>query len=347
MDVIGVRVVVYVLVSLSFMAQLGSTLVTLCTLETNSITLERDERALFKADEDIVEIYMRSLSTGLIGRYSINVPQDLATNPFMTGNDYEWYEMTYTANDTHLIVIIRGNNTLYIEEKWTSNSTNEAPSLEFTFTGIAKLGTFCFDQPLSVKLLHVLDNVDYSGKPYRPTPPSENYHYSSYSGGHIIFIPVGAIIFFISICCRCCYRRKKILQPVRSIDVVMNVPDADTTPSGCDRTQGDNDLPPSYTDIQTEIPPPPPYSEIEKQNIPSSNTSPLEEILIDPAEDVTDHTNTGVSTENTPTGLDSPVDSTNVDSTNTNSVSSSNMLARVFSSRPSAQFAFKPLKEEH
>ncbi|KAG7170232.1 hypothetical protein Hamer_G025197 [Homarus americanus] len=63
MDVIGVRVVVYVLVSLSFMAQLGSTLVvTLCTLETNSITLERDERALFKADEDS-EIYMRSLST--------------------------------------------------------------------------------------------------------------------------------------------------------------------------------------------------------------------------------------------------------------------------------------------
>lgn len=323
----------------------ASSLAMVCQTFGDSVSLHEYENLLFHTRDESAVITIRSEPCDLLYTYLVNVSDVLGNNTDLKDNaGWQWYGISYSIDGALLQVTLVGNTSFNIDWTWepllACNLTN---GIEFSFDVYTIIGAYCFDKPRSFRdidgILSDIQtdmNLNFGNR--------QNDFGGSYSGQHVIFIPVGAILFLVSVCCRCCYRRKK-LQPVRTITVVRSVSTTDVS-----NTQNDLDLPPAYADVQNEMAPPPPYSEVEKLSIPPTvMTSPADctqtAVETPPPEqsfgEETDDCNTDLVSHD-PSGPDSATDSCSEESNN------SSTLPKMLSSRARSlvQFSFKPLHEE-
>ncbi|XP_063610005.1 uncharacterized protein LOC134783930 [Penaeus indicus] len=143
----------------------------------------------------------------------------------------------------------------------------------------------------------------------------------SYSHGRILFIPIGAIVFLISLCLRMCICSARKPAPTtitvvrRTVVIpVVGRPDAE---------EG-TDQPPSYADVQKEDPPPP-YSEVSSPAAPHTAPEAREQPTTSNAEGGADQTSTA-ATPSAPEGT---------------------FATNAFSGRPrflQSQYSYKPLE---
>lgn len=143
----------------------------------------------------------------------------------------------------------------------------------------------------------------------------------SHSGSRILFIPVGAILFLISLCLRMCICSAKKPAPA-TITVVRRT--VVIPVERCQDVEEGTDQPPSYADVQKEDPPPP-YSEVTVNATPDG----AEEAAEQPTPPTADGGAEQASTAATP------------------SAPEETSTANLFSGRPKflqSQYSYKPLE---
>lgn len=338
----SVWVVVPCLLVVCILPNLASSLKVVCPMFSNVVSLHKHERVLFNPTDETAVIKIRSEPCNLTYTYLVNVSEDLGNNTELKDiRGQQWYEISYSIVGAMLQVRLVGNTTININRTWdpflVCNLTN---GIEFNFDILTILGEECSNAPISFQ---DPDMNIFSG--LSPNYEVSCYDYGgNYSRQHIIFIPVGAILFVISVCCRCWYRRKRTTQPVRTITVVRSIPPTDEC-----NTEIDLDLPPVYSEIQNEMPPPS-YAETQKLAMAPVEALPTE---LTPTAVETPSVEQGCGEEtreecnkyllsSEPPGAEPAADSRQDES------NSSSTLPRMLSCSRNlqTQFSFKPLHEE-
>ncbi|XP_064110786.1 uncharacterized protein LOC135218410 [Macrobrachium nipponense] len=275
----------------------------------------------------------------------LNSVPSVRHNAFVDEYGVKWLQITCGIKTGKLNVVVNGK--VCTQGETTYSPDCDQNDFSIVFTSHVKVAKFCNGPPpAAADPFSTCENVDdfwrESDEKWSHTN-GERRTYSTYStsfrGGHVIFIPVGAILFLLSVCLRFCLcHRKKFVQRVRTVTVVRRVPVASqdfvhvTEPTSPDPT----DLPPSYVDIENEVPPPP-YSDVS-----ASSSGLMTESLRDGQ--ATDHSPSSSPGDHTPaensTGTDSNVAEKDTRST------LSRMLAAAGSKSLKSQFSFRPMKEE-
>ncbi|KAK8742754.1 hypothetical protein OTU49_001661 [Cherax quadricarinatus] len=288
----------------------------ICILDEHVYTLREHDIAFFQPPNLNTEITIQSDSCQFFKKLKFHTPKKLGNNTHLQDSrGWQWYEISFFIDDPVFYVIVEAQNTLNASLTWDPPpGCNITQGVQFSFDDFTVLGIDCPQQ--------ISDLEDSSIYAFKNTYQDETYYKSSYSGSHIIFIPVGAILVCLSVCCRCCFRHRRTLRPVRTIAVVRSVAATPVIVT----TQRDVDHPPSYNDIQNDCEQPPPYSEIEKEcSPPPTQLASAETSTISTTATVA-HTS---------------------DVTENPRLTSASRIFRMLPSRPKAQFSFKPLNEEN
>lgn len=315
-----------------------ATMILVCPVGSQDITLTEGEKAFFRSDISDSTLVLSSDSCDLYKTYFVNftVYEQLGKNATMQDlRGWQWYEVSFDTEGFTFHLTLMGTNTIKFTYLWDPFGCNLTSGVQISadiLTVLGKPGIECLLEPLSFPESdspfgddRVMKNLS---EIYTKTFGSETRYASTYSSStsHVIFIPVGAILFCVSFCSFYCRRknRRRNVQVVRNSTFVRSV----VVPIPAGPTPSNRDLPPAYSDLQNEAPPP--YSEIDKQ---VSSPAPAEGI---PAESTTSDEAAGEDRN--------AMKATNSSSSETCHSASSTFLSRMLASRPKNQFDFKPLK---
>lgn len=174
--------------------------------------------------------------------------------------------------------------------------------------------------------------INWQDLPTPPTLPTLNWNKAyeddsvnrstySYSGGRILFIPIGAILFLISLCLRMCIcsARKPAPTTITVVRRTVVIP-----VEGRPNVEEGTDQPPSYADVQKEDLPPP-YSEVSSPAASDTAPEATEQPTPSSAEEGAEQASTA-ATPSAPEGM---------------------LATNVFSGRPrflQSQYSYKPLE---
>ncbi|XP_066957136.1 uncharacterized protein [Macrobrachium rosenbergii] len=277
----------------------------------------------------------------------LNRVSSVSHNAFVDEYGVKWLQITCGIRAGKLYVVVNGEFCIHGDTTYSPDCDQNAFSI--VVKSHVKVAKFCNGPPpAAVDPFSTCENVDDLWQEIENWDDSneERRTYSTYStsfrGGHVIFIPVGAIIFLLSVCLRFCLcRRRKLVQRVRTVTVVRRVPVASqdfvhvTEPTSPDPT----DLPPSYVDIENEVPPPP-YSDV--SGVSASNLGLTTESLRDGQ--ATDHSPSSSPGDHTPSENSTETDSDPAEKDTRSTIS--RMLTAAGSKSLKSQFSFRPMKEE-
>lgn len=164
----------------------------------------------------------------------------------------------------------------FLRDFESRKSSNEFPSLnnyDDIFNNNNSVGLVFRNSDFNYPNIPAAPKFEWKDLPTPPTIDWSSYETSnvntsaySYSGGRILFIPIGAILFLISLCLRMCICSTK--KPVATTITVVRRTVVIPVEGRPDVEEG-ADQPPSYADVQKEDSPPP-YSEV---CVPASDTA--------------------------------------------------------------------------
>lgn len=262
-----------------------------------------------------------------------------------------WREFGFVVDDTELAITLGEDvkKSLTFTRSWEDLDVCSSVGVEFIFPPTTRLARNCTGWNNNNKNcthysntvltdFYDLDSGDFDGS--RTRGPN-------YSGDHIIFIPLGAILFVVTVCLRFCLCPKRgVIASSRSISAVRRQLSLHSEAGDSSTTMNyDLDLPPAYSELQNEETPPP-YSEIEKVRLqPYGETPPPP-----PPPMMRRQSSTVLQVE--PSTHQITTDTTLGDterSVSSQSSADSSAFVKVLTSRPKtlqSQFSHKPLEEE-
>ncbi|XP_063589481.1 uncharacterized protein LOC134766522 [Penaeus indicus] len=317
-----------------------------CPLTSNRVVITNFYRYVYATSEANMTVIIRSKECHINSSVVAVVP-DLSEAHFDDAGR-PWHEFGFIIDETELTINLgeHAGGNLTFSRAWEDLALCSSVGLEFTFPPLTRIARNCTGEDDAREeeeaprwknnCTHVTNTMltDFSNDLDDPRVQSPGYN-----GGHIIFIPLGAIVFVVTVCLRFCLCPKRgstasprnVSSVTRQLSLNSDASDSLTT------MHYDLDLPPAYSDLQTEDTPPP-YSEVEKVKIPPYEDPPP------PFGRLYSSTALQIESE-TPQNTSCPP-STAADTSST-SLADSSGLVKVLTARTlQSQFSHKPLEEE-
>lgn len=325
-----------------------------CPLNSNPVVITDLYRYVYATSEANVTVVVRSKECHINTSVVAVVPD--SSEAHFDDADRPWHEFGFSVDGTELTVHLGADAEQTFSRAWEDLAVCTSVGLEFAFPPLTLIGRICSGEGDAGKKEEAEQPPRWKNNftHFTNTMLTDFYDLDSndlddprvqspgYNGGHIIFIPLGAIVFVVTVCLRFCLCPKRgstasprnVSSVTRQLSLNSDASDSLTT------MHYDLDLPPAYSDLQTEDTPPP-YSEVEKVKLPPYEDPPP------PFGRLYSATTLQVESE-TPQSTSSPTSPApperNASST---SLADSSGLVKVLTARTlQSQFSHKPLEEE-
>lgn len=325
-----------------------------CPLTSNRVVITDFHRYVYTTSEANMTVIIWSKECHINSSVVAVVP-DLSEAHFDDAGR-PWHEFGFIVDETELTINLgeHGEERLAFSRTWEELALCSSVGLEFTFPPLTRIARNCTGEAdAREEEEEQAPRWKNNCTQFTNTMLTDFYDLDSndlddprvqspgYNGGHIIFIPLGAIVFVVTVCLRFCLCPKRgstssarnVSSVTRQLSLNSDASDSLTT------MHYDLDLPPAYSDLQTEDTPPP-YSEVEKVKIPPYEDPPP------PFGRLYSSTTLQVESE-TQQNTSSSTSTAAERDTSSTSLADSSGLVKVLTARTlQSQFSHKPLEEE-
>lgn len=328
-----------------------------CPLDSNAVVVTDLYTYFFRTHDVIMKVLIRSEECRINTSSIVVVPELSGAHVDDAGRS--WHEFGFSVDDTELTISLgKGlKESLVVSRDWNELALCSSVGLEFTFPASTRLARNCTaeddgagagegegERPPCWKNncthftntmltdFYDLDSNDLDG------PRVQN---PGYNGGHIIFIPLGAIVFVVTVCLRFCLcpKRGAVTSPRNASAAARQLALNSDASASLTTMHYDLDLPPAYSDLQTEDTPPP-YSEVEKVKLqPYEEPPPPFDRLYSP-------TTLQIESETQQNTSSSTSADADRDFSSTSLADSAGLVKALTARTLQSQFSHKPLEEE-
>lgn len=206
---------------------------------TNKITLKENEMVFFNSGEDILIITIRAMVCDFEAHLTFhNLSATFGEEPWVTEKTpiEEWYGLDYTLQHTSLTVVIYGSFPGWHTLEMENEGCGQVTDLVFHFGFSARLAVDAKLHPAKCSWRLELPRIRTT---YKFNPMS------------LVYI---AIVFVVSVVVRvCCQCLRKMTTPQPTLEVnAMPAVELTTLRTTSDRTEPQEDLPPSFADLQNQ-----------------------------------------------------------------------------------------------